>query len=876
MRFRLVAMLRRTTLDRDLGDELEHHLAMRAECEMADGIGAHEARRRAVLRFGNISRFRDEAREARRFVWLAEFAADVHHGARLSVRQPLFSSLAIVILALGIGLNVAIFGAMSALLYRPVPGLSDADRLVAIGRTENGAGFELLSYPDAADLRERNSVLTGLATYSDVTVALDSGEATTRARGQLASANFFDVLIAGMTRGRGFSDGADRAGVREAVVSEGFWTRALGSRPDVIGSRIRVNGESFDIVGVAPLGFQGVVAGSSIDVWVPLRSLSMAGPSDAPFASRSANWLSAVGRLRPDVSRAEARVALGDLGRALAREFPADNEARGIAVESVAGLGPSSRESVLRQWVLLNGLASLVLLVVCFNVVNMTLSRAAARTQEMRIRLSLGAGRLRLVRQLLAEHVMLAVVGGVGGALIAFWGSAALLSAVPATIRPGFTEPTSPDWRVFAFTVALALGAGIVCAVPPALTASRTRAARLVQFASGPSLPPRTRLRSVCAILQVAVSLALLIGAGLLARSLQQANEVNLGFDPDGIVTAYYDLDVADYTADTGAALHGRLLESARHWSGVQDAALGLHVPLQGSSLGMPIEIPSGGTDDGRMQLVRMNIISPGFFRTLGTPLLRGREFGDDDAGGPQVAVVNETCRRVCFGGSDPIGRRIVVFRENAPREIVGVVADSKYSQPLEEVRPTVFVPVAQRYAPRLALLLRTSSAATVIGALPGNVRRVDPSLPLYDLQTLEDRLALALWQPRAISMLVGVLGTVSLVLAVLGVYAVVAETVVQRMPEFAVRMALGAGPATILWMVLRNGLSLVIAGTVLGAGLALATSGLLRSFLYRVEAIDATSFALAMFALAGAALGACLIPARRAARANPANVLRP
>jgi predicted permease len=880
LRFRFRALVSHRARDRELAEELRHHLLLREEQEAARGLTAPAARRAARVRFGSVGRIHDDTRNASRFVALADFADDAVHGARLLRRSPAFAITAVLILSVGIGINVWIFSAMNALLFPSFAGVSDPSRLVALGRMQHGEGFDTLSYPDAMALRARNTVLEELAFYSDLSVTVEGSEQTARLRGQVVSANFFRVIGGAMTEGRGFADDDDRGGALAAVVSEDFRRRTLGSDRALSGATLRINRVPIRIVGVAPRGFQGFVAGAPVDVWLPMRALSAVNtlrgvPAD-PRENRAAHWLWLVGRLSPGTSISQARTSIGRLGAELAAETH-DEDGRGIAVEPVGAVGPATRGTVLRVWALLNGISTLVLLVVCFNVANMTLARVLSRLQEMRLRASLGATRLRLVRQLLGEHVVLALAGGIGGGLVAWWVSGVFRAAVP----PAAPIPSSgfaPDWRVLAFTAAIAVASSVMFTLPAAWMAGRQRASGAVPvpMGSGSRIAPPARLRSVFAVLQVALALALLIGATLLGRSLQNAMHVDLGFQAGGVVTAYYDLEAAGYGRVDGASVHAQVVDRLRQWGAVDVAALGAHSPLQGASLGLPITVKEDGPATPARQLVRTNVITPEFFRALRTPILIGREFSDKDgATAPRVAVINETCRRTCFGGANPIGRRFVMFTETEPREIVGVVADSKYSQPLEQVRPTVFVPAAQYYSPRMAILLRTSSPAAVLQALPGIVRGVNPAVPVYDAFTLEDRLSLALWPSRAMSALAGGFGLLTLILAVLGVYGVVSDAAEQRSQEIAVRMALGAEPRMILRMVLRRGVSILGAGTAIGVALSWLCSGALEAFLYGVEPVDPTTIVAAAAVLAAVTLVACLLPARRAAATSPGHVLR-
>jgi predicted permease len=878
VRYRVRALLMRRQLDRDLRDELAHHLAARADLERERGLSDADAARRARVRFGSVGRIRDDARDAGRFVTLADLAGDVRHGARLLGRDMVFTTIAIAILSVGIGAGVTIFGAMHALIARPIPGVAAPEEVVAIGRTENHAGFDTESYPNAIELRARNTALADLAMYADLTVNVDSPGRTARLRAHLVSAAFFDVIGSPMSEGRAFSTDDARVASPVAIVSDEFRRRWEGAAP-IIGATIRVNRAPVHVIGVAPPEFRGLTAGGGVDLWLPLETRAAIDPSRSSsadlFTNRDAHWLWLVGRLKPGTSIAQSRVSMDALAAQLAAER-GDASGRGFGVEPIGGLGPTARAGVTSQWALMNGLSALVLLVICFNVGSMTLARTAARAHEMALRLSLGASRRRLVRQVLAEHVSLAIAGGIGGACVAWWASSAIQSTVPSTLLAFPEGSFAPDWRAFALTAILALASCLVFSIPPALAAGRARALGSLRAGIGARVSSRGRSRQVFAVLQVALSLSLLIGGALLARSLQKAARVDLGFEPAGVVTAYYDLSGAGYTPADGARMHARIIEQLGRWSAVESAALGAHAPLQGASLGLPITIAHDGREPDASQLVRMNAITPMFFSALRTPMLRGRAFSrEDDGAAPRVAIVNETCAARCFGGGNPIGRRIVLFDETSPREIVGVVADSKYSQPLEEIRPTVFVPAAQRYSARMAILLRTASPAAVLRSLPDQIRAVDSNLPLYDTFILRERFDLALWPSRTISALAGGFGLLTLVLAVLGVYALVAHSVQQSAPDLAVRMALGAEPSAIQRLIVGRGLRLVAAGMAAGVGLALGTAGILQPWLFGIQPLDPISFGAAMFLLSTTALVACLIPGMRAAAASPAAVLR-
>ncbi|MEO8484521.1 MAG: ADOP family duplicated permease [Acidobacteriota bacterium] len=874
LRFRLRSMFRQRETRREIAEELQFHLDARADAARASGLVADQARRRARLQFGNVHAIEERVAAQHRFVWWCELGRDVAHGFRLWRRTPVTSTIAVVVLALGIGINLWAFATLQALLFSPTPGVSAPDRLVIVGRTQRGAGFDLMSWPNFVSLAERANRVVDLSAYASAAVAIDYEGRSERARAQFVDGQFFPLLGVDIVRGRPLLDADDQPGALGAVVSAALWNRAFGPDADLSRVTIRVNRTVVPVIGVAAQVFRGVGEADAVDLWLPLASAPVLAPASAatPEArvDRSLSWMSAVGRLRPGVTMAQGRAVVRTIGETLATEFPAENLDAGLTAEALAGtVSAAGRDHVRQLWRLLWGFATLVLLVVCCNVSNLLLLRAAARMPEMALRSALGAGRIRLVRQVIAEHAGLALVGGVGGVTLASFGASLLASRVPLSLAALPQQGTMMDWHVLVVAAALVVVVGLLVSLPPALAASTRPSA-------GGRVSNQLRLRMLFAAIQVAASFALVVGALLFGRSLHRAASVDLGFEPRGLVTAYYDLGASGSGTSAGSGIPQQWLEMLTHQPGVISAALGAHVPLTGSSLGLPVDVwrDDGGSPEKR--LVRLNVLTPGFFKTLGTPVLEGREFAaTDGTAAPATALVNETCRRQCFGGQNPIGRRIQLFQETQPRTVVGVIADAKYSEPLEDVRPTVYVPFAQHDSARMALLVRTSLPADLVSRLPALAHAIDPGVPLYDIRTVEDRFNLALWPARLTSLVVTVFGAAGLLLAVLGVYGVVAESTRQRSTELAIRMALGATPRSVRNLILRQAAWLLLIGGTVGAGLAAVLAGLVRNQLYGVDPIDPVSFLAATLLLVVVSVAACLIPASRAAATSPAAVLR-
>ncbi len=595
------------------------------------------------------------------------------------------------------------------------------------------------------------------------------------------------------------------------------------------------------------------------------------------MTNRGATWLSAVATLAPGVSLAKARSAAGVVAAQLRTEFRED-EGRGVAVEPVEGaVDPAARPALKRQWALLGSFGLLLLITVCLNVGGVLLVQLTARSAEIRVRMSIGASSARVIRQLMTENLTLAAVGGVAALGLARAIVVGAIALVPADVPIVVTAGTVPGWGAVAATVVLVLLSAAVVCIPAGWALLRDPARHSARAWSGDRVAAPSHLRHWLAAGQVAMAMALLVLAGLLGRSARNAGSVELGFDPNHLMTGYLDLAAAGYSGAANTAIQQRLLDIARQTPGVTSAAMGQHVPLQGSSMGLPIDIEGDVTGTAPQSLlVRLNAVSPAFFSTMRTHVVTGREFSTaDGTGAPPVALVNEACRRTCFGGGNPIGHRIRLFQESASRVVVGVAADSKYSQPLEDVRPTVFVPLAQREAPRVGFMVRTVNPEAFVTAWTDALRRLDDALPAYDVRSLGDRLDRGLWQTRMLAMLALALSTASVILAGLGVFGVVAQVASERRRELAIRAALGARPLAIAGLVAKQGMSMLAAGAVIGSVCGAMLSRPLRSLLFNVAPGDPWNFVLAAAVACVLTLVACGWPAWRAAVEGPGSVLK-
>lgn len=810
---------------------------------------------------------------------------DARFAVRLLWKSPLFTATAALSLAIGIGANATIFSVGSALLLRPMPGISGTDRLVDVGRTRGDDEFDTVSYPNYKDLRDRSTSFTGLYAYliEPSPVSLGGHGEAERIYGSMVTANYFDVLGTKPLLGRLLRPEDDSAiGANPvAVLSYDLWTRRFGANAGIVGTQVNLNGFPFTIVGVAPRGFQGTTLLKG-DVWIPLSMVTYARPSlpETMFASRRSTWLFMGGRLKDGVSIEQANAELGAVGTALAQEFPETNaemrfKAHGLAV--VPGL-----TRIIAGFVgLLMGIVTLLLLIACVNLAGMLLARGASRSREIAVRLAIGAGQRRIVRQLLTETAVLFVIGAVGGLVLSRWLTSLLLGVLPQLPVPLFVEITT-DWRVVLFTAGTALVAAVLCGLAPALQARRTSLMPALKTDSLDRQTSKLRLRNVFVVGQVTLSLVLVIAAGLFMRALGHAASTPTGFDHRNIDVIELDLSLARYEADQGRVFARELLDRTRRLPGVQSAALAVDLPLDGGNMGFGrLTVPGapGADRDGDIQ-ADWNVVEPGLFRTLGMRLVKGRDFTEADRAGTQpVIIVNEAFARAAWGDGDPLGRQIAGDQVGPSNQrqsyvVVGVAADARFRSLGEAPRPYVFVSFAQLYHARINLLVK-NSGTSAIGEVRSLVRSMNPNLPVTVAMSLDDVTALGTIPQRIAGAIAGTLGVVGLLLAAMGIFGVTAYAVNRRTREIGIRVALGAGQQQVMRLLLVQGLGLAAIGIVLGTLIAAAASQLLGSLLLGIGGLDPLTFGGAAVIFALVALTATYIPARRALAVDPMVALR-
>jgi len=802
----------------------------------------------------------------------------VRYAARTLRRSPLFAIVSVLSIAIGVGATTAIVTLANTLLLRPPPGVGHPERIVTVGSTRDGRGFDNFSYPNFVDYRAARS-LSGVAA---IRVEPQSASLAGPGGGEpiqisAASGNFFDVLEAHPAAGRFFTMDEDRApGANPvAVLSHAFWTRRFQADPSLVGRPIVLNGSPFTVVGVAAEGFQGPFV-LAPDLWVPLTASTLLGlPADI-FTQREAVWIMGIGRLAPNVGIGQAQAELSAIATRLLQAYPQANEGKGVAV-APASLFPGDLRKIIGGFMaMLLAVAGLVLLIASTNVAGMLLARATARRREIAVRLALGASRGQLVAQLVIESLMVFAAAGATGLLLARWLVAGLMALVPRLPVQLQFDPQI-DWRVLSFTLAVSLITGVVAGIVPALQSTRPELVPALKSDTGSTgTRQRQRLRSGLLVTQIAFSMLLLIVAGLFARTLAHARSIDPGFDPVGVHIASLDLGLANYDSSKGRQVVATMLERSRTIPGVRSAAMSAMLPLDGGGLGLGgIEVPGRSAPDRRNGWdMDWNVVTPGYFATMGIPLVRGRDFAESDREGTgDVTILNEAFAEALFPGVDPVGRTV----KNGDRvmTIVGVAKNAKYRSLGEPRRNFVYVTLGQRYMGRTNLLVKAAGATAVAGPIRRLMADVDPALPILRQQTMMAQTSTSLFPQRVALYVAGGLGLVALLLALLGIYGVTAFSVTQRTREIGVRVALGATPSNVLGLVVRQGVVLAGLGVTLGALAAFGVTRLIANLLYGVPPTDVVAFGSAALLLAVAALVASWIPARRASRVDPVTALR-
>ncbi|MFY9569777.1 MAG: ABC transporter permease [Blastocatellia bacterium] len=813
---------------------------------------------------------------------------DLRFGLRMLGKSPGFTAVGVLMLSLGIGANTAIFSLINAILLRPLP-VTEPSQLLSLSLVKTqGSGLGLFSYPDFEDFRDKNEVLTGLAAHRFAPMSFSSNADHTERRneriwGYLVSGNYFEVLGINAALGRTFLPDEDRTpGAHPVVVlSHACFTRRFGADPGVVGQNIILNGHSFTVVGVAPEGFTGTERIFTPEVWAPSMMQSWIDPRSGGLSDRGSKQWFTVGRLKAGVSRRQAEAAMTALSLELGHAYPDTNEGMTIQVTPPGLVIPEARASALGLAGLLMTTVGLVLLIACANLAGLLLARATERRKEIAIRLALGASRGRIVRQMLTESLLLATAGGALGLLVAVW-SVNLLMAFRPALDLAVTVDLTLDWRVLSFTFLLSMLTGVLFGLIPALQATRTDLVPALkdEMVAGYR---RSLLRNGLIVAQVALSSVSLITAGLILRSLQQAQMLGPGFESEHTIVMSVNLTLQGYDEAGGQEFYRRLVARAESLPGVRSASLTNFLPLSLHYVGAGIHIegqaPARGADvpEAMQSSVALN-----YFSTMGIPLLAGRDFtARDREDAPLVAIVNETFARRFWPGQSAIGKRFNMGGgENPLIEVIAVAKDGKYFSLVEAPRPFVYRPLLQSSIGGAnndgTLIVRTGAdPGVMIDTLRAEIQSLDANLPVFNANSLTEHLKLSLFPLRVGAACVASFGMLALMLAVIGIYGVMSYTVNQRTREIGIRMALGATQRTVLVMIAREGIRLSAIGLVLGFASALALTRLMSSMFSGVNSTDARTFAGVSLFLVMAVLAACYLPARRATKVDPIVALR-
>ncbi len=807
---------------------------------------------------------------------------DVRYGLRAIAKNRSVAAVAVVSLALGIGANTTIFTMVNAVLLRPLP-VETPSRLAAVSTVDpQNPGFSFCSYPNYKDYRDRNSVFSSLLLYTTVTINLTGHDTPQLLMGQLVSGNYFSALGVTPALGRGFrpEEDASPGAVPVAVISYGIWTREFGRDPQITSRTIGLNGRPYDIVGVAPPDFRGLNEMLGADVWLPMMMYPQVFPNVSSVNQRRALLFSVAGRLKPGVSFPQAEAAMVSIAKDLAREYPKENGGRGVRLTSIsqAALAPKTRTVVTNASAVLLILSGLVVLIACANVANLLLARAAGRSREITVRLALGASRWRIMRQLLTESILLSLLGGLAGLLVARWARDLMWwLRPPAFTHAGLTLVL--DERVLLYSMFVSVATGILFGLTPAFRATDCDLATDLKDRTGQQgvyRAGRWNPRSVLVVGQVAFSLITLLGAGLFVRSIQNASQIDPGFDAAHLGIVAFNVGTSGYSEARGREYQARALEVALATPGVTAAAISKDSPFHVSGARSVLIDGQEDTTSGSGRSILATTVSPGYFRTVGIPLTRGRELSAlDGVTSPRVAVVNEAAAARFWPGQDPIGRRLHFLGDATPSEVVGVARNANYQTIGEEPQAFVYLSAGQFYFPAAVLHVRSNRdpEATAL-AVKQAMQPLDRNL-LLQSESTGRTIRESLWAQRLSAGLLAVFGFLALLLAMIGIYGVISYTVHQRKREIGVRMALGATARDVQVMVLREGVRLVALGVVLGMVAAMAASSVVQNMLFVVSARDAATFVLVPSILTLVAIVACWVPARRATRIDPTRALR-
>jgi putative ABC transport system permease protein len=864
------ALTHKDELDHELDEEMRFHLERDIEQNLKHGMTPADARNAALRSFGGVAQSKEECRSARGVGLVDNIVRDFLYSVRVLSKSYAFTIVVILTLALGIGANTAIFSFANGILLRPLP-YPQSDRLAVLDETSRKEGGDTIgvSYPNFLDWREQNTVFEGIATHFGTSrFAITAGGSPSEIRGSRVTHGLFEVLRVSPILGRTFTESEDRPD-EDAVVIIGhdLWQRSFGGNPEVIGQKVIISSRPRTIVGVMPRGFRFPEVS---ELWVPLAVTDK-------IYTRTDHGLETIARLKDGMTIAQAQTEMNNIAARIQEQNPVTNEGLGVKVTSLhENLSGSYREGLL----ILLGVVGCVLLVACVNVANLMLARATARQKEFALRAALGASRWRIMRQLLLESLLLAIAGGALGFVLSLWALHLLLRAIPGDLPVWMNF--SLDLRVLGFTLAITLLTGLVFGAVPALQTARVDLNDTLKEGGRGNSGARNRARSLLVVSEIAMSLVLLVGAGLMIQSFLRLRQVNIGLNPKNVLTATLLLPRAKYTDEAQRAVFFKqLIERVRSLPGVEVASATGTLPLGGNNWGRSLTVEGYPVMSvGQAPSVQHTVVTPGYFRTMGITLLAGRDFNDADTNdSPNATIIDERIARQYWPNQSPLGKRV---RFGPPEDnepwftIVGVVSAVRHQRVQEDTRMSVYLPHQKIPISGMSLVARTSvNPHEFIGAVRREVAQLDPDLPVSEVATMDEVVAEAIWQPRLYALLFAVFAGGALLLALIGIYGVMAFLVQTRTHDIGVRMALGATARDVFRLIVGRGMKLTALGVVIGVAGAIALTHLMQSLLFNTSATDPFTFILISLLLSVAAFLACYLPARRAARVDPLVALR-
>src|SRR5215813_6872164 len=877
---RLRSLFRRDQTDEDLDDELRDHLALKIEEYVGRGLTPEEAHRRARIDLEGFEQAKERCRDQRRVNWIQDLIQDLRYGLRMLRKNPGSTAAVVIALALGIGLNSTVFSFVNALLLRPPAGVTAPEQLREVWihnpRSSGAQSYLPLTYPDYLYYREHSRSFQGLLAYDGDPHLITwnrSGEGQT-VLGQLVSGNFFSLLGVNAVLGRTISPEDDQPASPQPVVvlGYGFWRRHLGSDSTILGKTLMLNGVNYSVIGVAPPGFTGLLVGFEPDFWAPTAVVAETLQNKGRLSNWHGHWLIAIGRLKPGASTSGARAEASVLEHQIEKDHP-DLERNLDATVFPATLIPAPYRIYVSAFTgLLMAVFGFVLLIACANVASFLLARATGRTREMAVRSALGAGRGRLIQQMLVESTLLSSLAGLLGLILAYCTAPLLLALKPARLPITLSLPI--DWRVLVFTVIVSLICGVAFGLTPALRSAKVQLASNLKDETQPAGFRKSRLRSLLMTGEVATCAVLLVCATLCVRSLRNASSINPGFNTQHVIAATLDPGSLGYSDAQVRNFYQQLSEHVRALPGVTAASFTDHLPLGPAREHTLVTDAMHLGDKKDWQPIDRLRVAPDYFQTMGIPLLRGRDFNSSDTEAQaNVAIINETLAQRLWKNQDPLGKQMNFYQEKGATEVIGVVPTGKYRTLGEDPVPVVFLP--QVWARRTLVVRTSGDPATLLGSVRREIHSVDPNIAPTDLETMQQYMSLPLFPARTLGLLLGVSGLLALVLTTIGLFGVISYIVSQRTHEIGVRVALGARRSDILNLVVRHGLFLTVVGLVVGLGMAFGAAQLVSSLLYGVAPTDPTTFIAVGTVLCAVTLLACYLPARRAMRVDPMVALR-